>query len=186
MKQLVRYKLNFDSKFLAASGVLMGMAFFMQAVYYFGVADLAQVGVAELILGLIMPMLLEAAWCILLRGIRLNAAGVFAILGAIFSLLLIVQTCFFGGVFQIILAILGYLLAAVAFLAVAGGFIPYRFVAATVYAVVLCIRFLAFGMAGFLSNKDWEGILLEAPALCLLAAMTCFFGGISPAQVKEE
>ena len=43
MKRLVRYKLNFESRWLTLSGVMMGVAFFLQALDFFALRQLSDV-----------------------------------------------------------------------------------------------------------------------------------------------
>lgn len=186
MKQVAKYKLNFESKWLTASGVMMGLAFFIQAVYYFGVITLQGVDVLTLVLYLIAPMVLETAWCVLLRGVKLNAAGVFGIVGTLVCILLLVQSFFCGNTFQTVISVICYLVAALVLLVITGGFIPYKLPGFAVFAGVLAVRFVVFDMVVYVAPKDWMGLLLELPALCMIASLIFLFGGMKAVRLKKE
>ncbi len=169
LRPIVRYRMNFDKKWLTASGVLMGVGFFLQVVYYFAVASILQVSAAEIVIQLVLPLLMEAGWFLLLRGFKLNAPGLYGIFGSVFAILLILQTFYGGSVFGGLIALVCLLFASVALLAVTGGFLRSKFAAVILFLAVIALRILFGG----LSVK-----LLEAAALCDIGAILLFFGGL--------
>lgn len=179
MKQLARYKVNFESQWICASVALMGTAFFAQALYFFALTRLEETPVSKLIIFLILPTLLEILWFVLLRTVKLNASGIFGILASVFCILLTVQVFFIGGVLQMVLAVIAYLLASALTLMITGGFFPYKYLGMACFALIFCVRFLGFDMARYIHAGDWIGFVQEIPALCILAAISCFFGGIT-------
>ncbi len=169
LRRIVRYRMNFDKKWLTASGVLMGIGFFLQVVYYFAVVSILAVSPWEIVVHLVLPLVMEAAWFLLLRGFRLNAPGLYGIFGCGFAVLLILQTFSGGSVLGGIMALVGLLLASVALIAVTGGYLRSRFTGALVFLAVLVLRLIFGG----LSVK-----MLELAAMCDIAAMLLFFGGL--------
>lgn len=186
MKRVVQYRLNFDRKWLTASGMLMGLAFFVQALYFLGMADLQTVGAGTLMLYMIVPMALEAAWCILMRGARLDHGMVYGIIGALICVLLLVQSCFYGSTVRMVLGIVAYIFAGVTLLAITFGYFPYRLLGMVAFGMILLVRFFAFDIRLYLITKDWIGFLQEIPALCLIGAVGGLFGGMVGQRRKEE
>lgn len=179
MKQIAQYKLNFDSAWMTFSGVLMGVSFFMQAVYFLGIVKLQGLDLPMLVLHLIGPMSLEFAWLVLLRGFKLNAAGVYGLLGILVLSLLLAQSVIYGTLWQIVTSFLILIIGSVTLIFITGGFFPYKLFGFLLFAGILCIRFFVFDWNIYIVPKDWAGLVLEAPALCMLGAVTSFFCGIT-------
>ena len=181
MKQRVRYKLGFDSRWAYASALLMGTAFFLQAIYYFVFADLPQIGVQEIVLNLILPLALEAVWFLLLRGIKINAPGLYAIVIALICILLAVQGLFCGNVLRAVFCVVWYLLAAVVVILVAGGYMPYRVMIVTVFFIPLCVQAVIVYQQYLALGKYWESLLELARTLCV-GSLLLFSGVLIPGK----
>lgn len=179
MKRIARYKLNFDSRWMTVSGVLMGVSFFMQAVYFLGINKLQGLDLPMLVLHLIAPMALEFFWLVLLRGTKLNAAGVYGILGTLMLMLFFVQACVYGGSWDIVSTALYLLVGGAALIFITGGFFPYKLIGFLAFIGILCIRFFVFDWDLYIVPQDWAGLVLEGPTLCMMGAVTCFFCGIT-------
>lgn len=179
MKQLARYKIQFDSKAIIASVALMGVSIFLQAIYFFVLQDITQVPSGELTLFFILPVVLELGWIILLHSVKLNAAGVYGILGSVICLLLMVQLYFVGGVLQMVLGTIAYLLGCGLLLMITGGFFPYKYFGMVWFALMALIRYFCFDADRYIRSGDWTGFALEAGSLCVVAALSLFFGGIT-------
>ncbi len=161
LKQIVRYKLEFGSQWAAWSGACMGLAFFLRAVYFFGVRTVQTVPAGILIIGMILPMLLEAAWFILLRTVHLNAPGIFGILGVVYCLFLGIHTFTGGNVLVAILSFLLYVLMAAAFLAIVGGFIRQKSIAVAACVLILVLRLICWHFTNtpfLVEAATWSGI----------------------------
>lgn len=184
MKQLARYKILFDSKAIIASTALMGVAIFTQAIYFFVIRDITLVQTAELIVFLILPVVLELGWIILLRSVKLNASGVYGIVGSVVCLLLAVQIFLSGGVLQMVLGTIGYLIGCGLLLMITGGFFPYKYFGLAWFLVMAVIRYAAFDTGRYIASGDWAGFALEAGNLCVLLGLSLFFGGISGLRMK--
>lgn len=180
MKQLVRYKMAFDGKCTYMSSLLMGVAFFLQAIYYFVFADLPACGTREILLNLIIPLVLEAVWFLLLRGIRINAPGLHAIVAVLICILLAVQNLFCGEMIRMVFSIAWYLLAAVVVVFVSGGFLPYRVLIVTVFFLPLCVR-IFYLRQYFTAGQYWQSFPELAGTLCV-AALLLFSGALVPGK----
>ena len=184
MKQLARYQVLFDSKAIRASSALMGVAIFLQAVYFFVFHAPQEISGGDWTVFLIIPMVLELGWIIMLHNVKYNAAGVFGILGAVICILLLVQACFTGGAFRIVMAVLAYLISGGLFILITGGFVPYKYFGTFCLLIVLVLRFLLFDIGRYLTAGDWSGFLLELAGLCILGGLATFFGGLSAGEKK--
>lgn len=172
LKQLVRYKIDFSHKCAVISGGLMGISVFLQVLYFTLVKPMPDCGSAELTLFFWFPLVLEAAWIVLLRGVKFNAPGVLGIVGVIVSLLLITQSFFGGGALLTILSIALYVLAGAALLTVCGGFLPYRSLAALTMVLPGLVALL-----GFIGDLSADNLLRLATA-CTTFALACFPGAL--------
>lgn len=180
MKPTVVYKLKKESKWLTASAVMMGLAFFLRAFDFLGLRLMQGVGVRDVILYMIVPMLAEAVWCVYVRSGRNYSAKFGGVLGAVLCLIVMVQTFFCGTVFLIVIGVLSCLLAGATIVLITWGFIASRHLGLLVLAAITAIRILLFGVIGHISALDVNGILESVPAVCVLSSLTLFFGGIYP------
>lgn len=181
MKRLVRYKVNADSKWLTFSGVMMGIAFFIQAVDFFALRQLHAVSLLQLLLFLILPMVLEAAWCVPLRLGKQGRAEVHGVIAALMCLLILVQTAVSASVFPMILGIAFCILGAAAAVLITFGFIAHSALGLLVFASVCAIRVLVFALPQFLSF-GYMTLVQELPPVCMILGMMLLFGGIRTAE----
>ena len=183
MKRLVRYKLNFESKWLTLSGVLMGFAFFLQALEYFALRHFQEVPLWPLLFWLVIPMAMEALWCVPLRSEcwkRAEAHGVFA---ALICMVLLGQAILSGGVFGMILGGGFYVLAAAAGILITFGFIPHKALGFLVFAATFAMWVMVFALPGSLAAPNYRTLISLIPSGCLILSMTLFFWGI---RISEE
>lgn len=171
------YRMDFESRQHFAAAALMGGAFFLRAVYYFGLIRPETVGAWNLTLFLVLPMLVEVAFMVLLRGVRLNAPGIYGILGTVYCLLLILQSFQSGNVLRIVLSIIGYLVCAASLLTATGGLLS-RGMASTALFLTVTVRFLAFDLSGYIFSFRIVSFIQEAAALCGLLSLCCLSLGL--------
>lgn len=184
MRQIAQYKLNFDSAWLIFSGVLMGLSFFAQAVYFLGIVKLQGLDIFMLCLHLVAPMSLEFIWLLFLRGFKMPVAVVYGVLGILMLSLMLVQSVFYGSLWQLVSCTISLVIGSLALILITGGFFPYKLFGFLIFAGILAVRFLVFDWQIYVLPGDWAGLVLEAPALCMLTALTCFFCGIT--GVRKE
>ncbi len=146
LTRIASYQMDLEHKGMIASAAFMGLAFFFRALYFFAWKPIDQVGVWALIFQLILPLLLEAGWFILLRGVRLKMPIVYGILGAAVCLSVMTQTIVGGSLLALILAVLTCLICALGFLAVILGYVNSRFVAAAPLLLLMLLRLIFGGL----------------------------------------
>ncbi len=173
--KICRCRMKMESGWLTASGCLMGLAFFLQAVHYFAIDNILQMGIGSVIFLLILPMLAEAAWFVPLRGLRLDWPVYYIAAGGVLCLLILVQTAMMGDVIGAIVWSL-LLLGAIVVLGLA-LFGKLRFdIAGWVLTGITVLRLILGGISGFLA---------EAAAVLTLAALVLFcFGSTIPKGKK--
>ena len=182
MKRLVRYKLNFQSRFLTLSGVMMGFAFFLQAFEFFALRPIQGVGIWNLLLFLILPMAFEALWCLPLRSECWGRAEVHGIFTALICLLLLGQAIFAGGVANIVMAAVFFVLSAVAAVLITWGFIPHRALGMLVLTATAVVRVLVYMLPLYVAQPGYMTLIQQIPALCMILSMMLLFGGIKIAD----
>ena len=176
MKQYLRYRMDFESKWLRWSAACVGAAMFLRAFYYLGLQYLTAPG--SLFWSLWLPLGLGLVYTVLLRGIRLNAPGVYAILGALICIYLLIGVFGTGNVLRIILAVVAYGISGAALILCTGGYLPGRLPAAVCFAVVLAVRIFFFDL-GRVSGTAW---LTELADLGFIAALLCLPMGMAPGK----
>lgn len=174
-----RYRMDFGCPQLTASTALMGLAFFLRAVYYFGFVGLQNLGVMTMILHIILPMTLEIAFVLLLRGIRLNAPGVYGIICGLYCVVLVIMTFGYGNVLRTILGVIWYVVCGAAIVTTMGGILRSRILTATAFFLAVGVRFLCFDLGSYILDFHPVAFLPEAAGLCVLGAMAFLALGIT-------
>ena len=177
LKKTHDYRMDFEGRRHFAAAALMGGAFFLRAVYYFGFTRLETVGILNLLLFLILPMLLEAGLMVSMRAVRLNAPGIYGIMGGAYCLIMMLQSFQSGSALRIILAVIAYLTCAVALLAATGGLLS-KGVTVAVLLLTLTVRFLVFDLSGYVFGFRIVAFIQEAAALCGILSLLCLSLGL--------
>jgi hypothetical protein len=175
MKRLVTFKFNPDGRWAALSGVLLGIAVFAQAFDNLLVKGLQGISFFQLLVCMILPMLLEAVWCVCLRVLKLNKAEVYGVLGAVFALTLLLQAFFYHSVLLTVIFILLYLAGGAAMVLITWGFLAHRALGALVFFVIAALRVLFILLHRLVGGQDWLGLLYDLPSVCILLEMMLFF-----------
>lgn len=167
MKRYHQYQMDFEGKWLNISALCMGISLFLSALYYLGLNNMSDISVWERIVCLWLPMILGIGYLVLLRVLKWNAPGVYAIIGAMLCVVLILQSMTVGGAGKIVLSIPIYLLCAVVLLVVMGGFFPAKLPAMLMFGIAIGIRVLFFDLVG-LTLAQW---VAEGAGLACLASL---------------
>lgn len=184
MKRLVHYKLRSESWWLTASGIMMGLAFFLQALDFLALRTQHSVPVWQWILFMILPMVLEGAWFVLLREKMIPRAEVPGIVGGALCLLLLIQTLFCGSLLLAILGAVVFALAAATIVLITFGYIHHRALGMLVFLAASVVRVLLFGMIPALTTVNWSVLVREVPVVCVTLSMMLFFRGIYAQKIK--
>lgn len=179
-KQYARYQMDFKGKWANTSAVLMGLSFFLRVVYYFGLTNLSACGVGEILFHMALPLLLCGVYIALLSGAKLNAPGIYGMIGAALCVLMVLWGFSTGSVVRVILGLICYLFAGAVLVATAGGYLPGMLLASALFAVPVFVRFFFFDL-GKIGIFDW---FLEASVLIHLASLFCLTRSLKPVRSR--
>lgn len=174
--RIKRYHLGPEGKGAVGAAALMGIAFFLRCMFYFGFTRTETVGVGELLVWLILPMLLEAAFMVLLRGIKLDAARIYGILGVVYSILLVLQCIGYGSLLRMILGIIAYVICGGSLLAASFGWLN-KDIAFTFYFVTAVVR-VVFDLKPYIFEFHPVLFMKEAAGLCGVFALCLLAFGL--------
>ena len=178
LKQYCRYLVDFQSKWIEACSGLMGLAFFACLAYYFAIVSLRDVKVVELIFALALGILFSGGYVVCLSCVRLNAPGLYAIIGVAQCLCILILNISGGGILQIILSVLWYVFASLVLIATAGGYLPGRILACVVFILPAAARILFFD----LWTIHLLGWVKEIMILATLSGNACLAMGLRPSS----
>lgn len=164
------YHMDFEGKWLGSAAVLMGIAFFLRVVYYFGFMPIQTVGIGELILFLILPLVLETGFIVLLHGVRLNMPLVYGVMGALYCGLLIAQSLQYGDILRMVLDIIAYLLCGGLLVVVSLGLLS-KGIAVLASLATAAVRLMVFDLKPYLLELELVAFLPEAAAICAIVAL---------------
>ena len=146
LKQLIRYEMCFEGKWPDFCAAFMGVSFFLRILYYFGFLNLNDISGGEIFVSLILPLLLCCVFIVIFRLIKWNAPGIYAILGSAFCLLMLIWNFSSGDILRILLGTFMYIIAAVALLAAAGGYLPSKLIATVIFGAIAVFRFCNYSL----------------------------------------
>lgn len=169
LKQYTRYQIDFQGKWILPGAIFMGLSFFLRVVYYFGLTNIFTYNTGTIIMQIILPLSLCAGYIVLLRAVKLNAPGIFAILGAAFCLMVMIWNFSTGDILRILLSVVFYLLSGLVLLATAGGYLPGRLLSSGLFLALLVFRYLMYAP----SFRHIGQFILELSVLCIPASLFC-------------
>lgn len=169
LKQYTRYQMDFGGKWILPGAICMGLSFLLRVVYYFGLSNIFTYNLSTIILQIILPLVLCAGYIVLLRAVKLNAPGIFAILGAAFCLIVMIWNFSTGDVLRILLSIVFYLFSGLVLLATAGGYLPGRLLSSGLFLTLFVFRYLLYAPP----VKHTGRFILELSVLSILASLFC-------------
>lgn len=184
-ENIVRYRMDLDGEQHSATVSLMGVSFFLRIVYYCGFTRTETVGFGTLLMFLILPALFELAFVVMIRGIRLDVAAIYSMIGAAYCLLLLCQSFWYGDWPRTILAVPAYLLCGSALMLVIMGQLS-REIAVAIFWLVIGVRFLVFVMVPYIFKLHLIALLPEAAALCGLLALIYLMQGFREPQERQD
>ncbi len=179
MKRYHRYRIDFESDWVRWASMCVGASILLLVVRYLVLQYFEAPG--HHTWNLWVPMGLGTILIILLRGIRLNVPVVYAVLGSMICVWLIIRLFGTGNTFRIVLGTAGYLFSAAVLIFCAGGFLPGRLPAAMCFAIVLGLRVILFDL-GRVSGLAMLPMLAEWG---FLAALVMIPLAMVPGKMKE-
>lgn len=176
------YQMDMTGKWARFCGVMMSASFFLRIVYYFGLKNLRDIPGSEIFATMILGLLLCAGFVVVLNYLRLNAPGIYGILGAAHCVLLIIGNFSSGSVLRIVLSIIWYVLCALVLLATIAGYLPGRLLSAGMLFMAAFVRLLAYDL-GKISLIRW---VTEAAVLCAILALAAIPMALKPIKSKGK
>ena len=187
MKYDTYYTLRRKSGWVTLSGVLMGIPFLIQAVYYLIFRPVAQVHMVELSIFMIAPMFIELFWCLLLHIFPQKTTTTLGVAACLIFLMLLVYSLFYQQIGRTILATIAYLAVSQLIMLILCGRFPYKLFGSAALIALLVIRVLLFSLPLYIQTGRWEPFLTrELPGSCMLGAMLCVLAAIEPHKKEIE
>lgn len=177
-----RYQMDMAGKWARFCGVMMSASFFLRIVYYFGLKNLRDIPGSEIFATMILGLVLCAGFVVVLNYLRLNAPGIYGILGSAHCLLLIIGNFSSGSALRIVLSILWYVLCALVLLATIAGYLPGRLLSAGMFFFAAFVRLAAFDL-GKISLLRW---VTEGAVLCVILALAAIPMALKPVKEKTQ
>ena len=161
-----QYRMDYETKGPNQAAILIGFALFLRIIYYFGLCCIENEPLKQLVMFLILPGCLEIGTIVLLRGVRLKLPLVHGIMGALYCILLLVQSLQCDNLLVMIIFICAYLICGALLIIVSLGLLS-RGIAVASCFVTAVARFL---LSGILGSRDLGTIFFEGCTMCVLCA----------------
>ncbi len=175
LRKVVTYKIPFRSKSILWCGIFLALSVFLRCLHYFIPCDFTQINSGEWIFKIILPILLCAAYGVLIRIVKLRAPGIYGVLAAVLTLTMLIGDFFDCNLLQIILSAITLIILSFLLLATYGGYIPYRSICACATLIVCLLRVLFWTFSG----ANWLAIIMDA---CILLGLFSFTASIKPME----
>ncbi len=169
LKQYLQYQMDFKGKWAQPAAILMGLSFFLRIVCFFGLRFLSDWTFFDVLFQIFLPLLLSGAYVVLIRAIRLNAPGLYGLIGAGLCILTFLWSFFSGSVLYIILCLVYYCAAGVVLLGTSGGYLPGKLLSSVLFAIPVVIRLFSLDVL----TLKIDGLFLELSVLLQMASLFC-------------
>lgn len=180
----VRYQVQFDSKWISYSAFFAGLMFFLLCVEYFGLKNLSEIGMGDILVSVALPLLILTCFVILLRGFRFKVTPVYGIISAVFCLFMIVRA-FSGSAGNTLIAVIWYLLAGGIAVATTFGLIPGRAYMILAFLLPVLYRLVLVDVDFYFKTRDFLGFVPEAAVLSGLLAFSLFGLSLMAVPVQQ-
>ena len=181
MRRYNRCVMNLDGQWANTCLLCMAGALFSLVAYYFAFLGLSSVTFLEAVFCLFLPLVLMVAFIVLVRFLRWNAPGLYAIIGLFFCIFLFFGTFGSGNILRIILGLIWYPICALTLINCAGGKIPKKQPAVFVFPIAIFFRVVVFGL-GRISLVGW---VYEISAVLTLVALGCLMMSFEIQKTRE-
>lgn len=121
MKDKTRVHIDFAGKWSGVAPALAGFGFFLYCVYYFGITNIIDCNILEILFQMLLPMVLLAAFTVLWQMKRYDAFHVYTLMGGLYCVAMFFRIFSYNSVILMIIEGVMYAAAAVVcFLVVSG------------------------------------------------------------------
>ena len=185
MKKDTFYVLRRQSPWVMASGVLMGIPFLVQAVYYLLVRSIVEVHMVELAIFMIAPMAVELLWCLMLHVFPFKTTAALGITSCLVFAMILTYGLFYNNILRTVLCAVTCLAAVQLIVLIFCGRFPYRLFGSVALLLILGCRVMFYTYPAYIRQGNWEMLLTrELPGVCMLASVLCAMGAME-AHKKE-
>lgn len=165
--EVPRQKMDFSSRYIHFSALLMGLSFFFRCLYYLGLNDIGSFGKGEVFLFLALPLLLCGTYIAMTAVIKINIPLIYCSLGVLICVMVILWSFSTASVARILLSILCYGGFAGLMICLLLGLLRDGRLAVAFLGLTVLLRILLFDRHG-LSAGGW---VKELSTLCALASL---------------
>lgn len=171
------YKIDYDSTNVQRAVVLIGWAMFLRIVYFFALTKLEQAGFFRICFGLVLPLLTEATFLVMIRGLQKKNTWLYCIMASVMGLWLLIQAFGTGDVLRTIAEILLYILCTAAPMMLFYGYIP-KNIAKWLLVGAAVARLLLFNLVQNFFGLHWITLVFEISAMLELVGLGFFMDGM--------
>lgn len=164
-----RCVIRMEDRWITPSLLMAGLSFFVLMVSYFGLRNLSECTSEELVFILGLPGIIMIGYMALMRGFRFPVTPVYGVLGALLCAVLCIQVFLEGGILEIVLWMLLYVLIAAVGVSSAFGWFRYPRFTAVVCFLAAGIHFLSMELPALL-HFEWLSFLNGLSAVSGLLA----------------
>jgi len=178
----VRYEVRCNCRWSGYATFFAGLSFFLLCVFFFLPRNSVELGAGAGFGNFWMPLVILTAFGVLLVGLRMKNPLPYGIAAVLYCIYMIVYSSA-DGAGSSVLAVLWYILTAVAAVIAVLGLFPVRLLVSVLFLlpVIYRVKTVAFG---YLEAKDYIGLLPEAAVLCGLLAFSAF--GVCMISLKSK
>lgn len=167
------YMLDYSSPMLQRAVALIGWALFLRIAYFFAFTKLEEAGFFRICFGLILPLLTEAAFLVLIRGVRMKNTWLYCVMAGIMCLWMLIQSFGCGDVLRTIVEILLCILCTAVPLMLFYGYIP-KVAAKWLLFGTAIVRLLLFNLVQNFFGLHWITLIFEVSAMLELVGLGLF------------
>ena len=182
----VRCHIRMDSRWANASAVWMGLSIFLRTVYYFGLVNLEDLGGLDLSMQVVFPMIVAAAYLLMIKALRLNSP---ILVGGLVAAYAINYLMIMDGSASAIAGAVLLAVTAVLFVATGMGYVPSRMPLIAAGIATLAFRFVVVDLMTYilpLSQFRPIAYLPEVSNLCGLAAIAAMCPALQLSPLRRN
>ena len=185
LKVVAQQNMIFKNKWLPASAVPAGIAFFFLIFYYLGTKNILDIGFGELLFCFILPVVLLGAYIVMLRVMNNNVTLSYGLLGMLLCLYLLVYAFSYTSVLRMVAAIIWYIIAGVICVGTTMGFIKSNIPFIISFFAPAAVRFL-FVDIGLLFSGSLLALIPEISAICGMVTFGMFGICLKATPIQSE
>lgn len=167
------YRFDDSAPQIQRAVVLIGWAMFLRIAYFFAFTKLEEAGFFRICFGLVLPLLTEAAFLVLLRGVRMKNSWLYCVILGVMMLWMLIQSFGCGDVLRMIAEIFLYILCAAVPLMLFYGFLPKQIGKWVLFGTAIA-RLILFNLVQNFFGLHWITLIFEVSAMLELVGIGFF------------